>query len=169
MQPPDRDALDRTYNALKALHATAHNWSPPDVEGLERLPSNRMRQYVRAWINEWDLVMLDPTYRHRARRRKCTWTSANQPISKVKPKAVNETATDRLKHTLIRWRTDFAIADLVRSPGLMATELRDTLRLAGRTSITTADVLRSLTGAPHLFQRAGGAWFPAKAGSADTD
>jgi hypothetical protein len=22
-----------------------------------------MRQYVRAWINEWDLVRLDPAYR----------------------------------------------------------------------------------------------------------
>lgn len=62
VQPPDRDALDRTYSALKALHAAAHNWSPPDVEGLERLPSNRMRQYVRAWINEWDLRRLDPDY-----------------------------------------------------------------------------------------------------------
>ena len=63
VQPPDRNALDRTYNALKQLHATAYGWSPPDVEGLERLPSNRMRQYVRAWINEWDLVRLDPTYK----------------------------------------------------------------------------------------------------------
>lgn len=63
VQPPDRDALDHTYNALKVLHATAYGWAPPDVEGLERLPSNRMRQYVRAWINEWDLVRLDPTYR----------------------------------------------------------------------------------------------------------
>jgi hypothetical protein len=32
------------------------------VTGLERLPSNRMRQYVRAWINEWDLLRLDPSY-----------------------------------------------------------------------------------------------------------
>jgi bacteriophage exclusion system BrxC/D-like protein len=63
IQPPDRDALDRTYSAIKGLHGTAHGWDPPDVEGLERLPSNRMRQYVRAWINEWDLVRLDPTYR----------------------------------------------------------------------------------------------------------
>jgi P-loop Domain of unknown function (DUF2791) len=63
VQPPDRDALDHTYNALKALHAMAYGWAPPDVEGLERLPSNRMRQYVRAWINEWDLVRLDPAYR----------------------------------------------------------------------------------------------------------
>ncbi len=63
VQPPDRDALDRTYSALKALHGAAYDWEPPDVEGLERLPSNRMRQYVRAWINEWDLRRLDPTYR----------------------------------------------------------------------------------------------------------
>lgn len=63
LQPPDRDALDRTYRALKELHATAHGWQPPDVEGLERLPSNRMRQYVRAWINEWDLHRMYPDYR----------------------------------------------------------------------------------------------------------
>ena len=63
VQPPDRDALDRTYAAIKSIHAAAHGWEPPDVEGLERLPSNRMRQYVRAWINEWDLVRADPDYR----------------------------------------------------------------------------------------------------------
>ena len=62
LQPPDRDALDRTYNKLKDIHAAAYGWQPPDVEGLERLPSNRMRQYVRAWINEWDLRRLDPSY-----------------------------------------------------------------------------------------------------------
>lgn len=37
-------------------------WEPPDVSGIERLPSNRMRQYVRAWINEWDIRRLDPSY-----------------------------------------------------------------------------------------------------------
>ncbi len=63
LQPPDRDALDRTYAKLKAIHAGAFGWEPPDVEGLERLPSNRMRQYVRAWINEWDLRRLDPSFR----------------------------------------------------------------------------------------------------------
>lgn len=62
LQPPDRDELDRTYAKLKEIHGQAHGWDPPDVEGLERLPSNRMRQYVRAWINEWDLRRLDPTY-----------------------------------------------------------------------------------------------------------
>jgi len=36
---------------------------PPDVPGLEQLGATRMRQYVRAWINEGDLVRLDPGYR----------------------------------------------------------------------------------------------------------
>lgn len=62
LQAPDRAALDRTYSSLKALHGVAYGWEPPEVEGLERLPSNRMRQYVRAWINEWDLSRLDPLY-----------------------------------------------------------------------------------------------------------
>jgi hypothetical protein len=62
LQPPGRDELDRTYAKLKAIHAEAYGWDPPDVAGIERLPSNRMRQYVRAWISEWDLRRLDPTY-----------------------------------------------------------------------------------------------------------
>ncbi|MBA2283648.1 MAG: DUF2791 family P-loop domain-containing protein [Acidimicrobiia bacterium] len=62
LQPPDRDELDHTYAKLKAIHATAYGWEPPDVEGLERLPSNRMRQYVRAWITGWDLRYLDPDF-----------------------------------------------------------------------------------------------------------
>lgn len=62
LHPPDDDELERTYHQLKALHSDAFNWDAPDVAGLERLGATRMRQYVRAWINEWDLVRLDPTY-----------------------------------------------------------------------------------------------------------
>ena len=62
LQPPGQEELDRTYGQLKQIHREAYGWEPPDVAGLERLPSNRMRQYVRAWINEWDLRRLDPTY-----------------------------------------------------------------------------------------------------------
>ena len=62
LQPPDDAELDRGYSALKKLHADAFGWNPPDVAGLERLGATRMRQYVRAWINEWDLLRLDPGY-----------------------------------------------------------------------------------------------------------
>ncbi|MGI8723290.1 MAG: BREX system ATP-binding domain-containing protein [Geodermatophilaceae bacterium] len=60
---PDAQELDRAYAVLKVLHGEAFGWDPPDVAGLERLSATRMRQYVRAWINEWDLVRLDPGYR----------------------------------------------------------------------------------------------------------
>ena len=63
LEQPDDDELDRAYEALKKLHADAFGWGPPDVAGLERLGATRMRQYVRAWINEWDLTRLDPTFR----------------------------------------------------------------------------------------------------------
>jgi hypothetical protein len=60
--PPDEAELDRTYRTLRRLHGDAYAWEAPDVPGLERLGATRMRQYVRAWINEWDLVRLDPGY-----------------------------------------------------------------------------------------------------------
>lgn len=60
--PPDEAELDRAYRILRQLHGAAFDWDPPDVPGLERLGATRMRQYVRAWINEWDLVRLDPDY-----------------------------------------------------------------------------------------------------------
>jgi hypothetical protein len=63
LTPPDTAELDRAYARLKDLHAAAFNWSPPDIAGLERLGATRMRQYIRAWINEWDLLRLDPEFR----------------------------------------------------------------------------------------------------------
>jgi hypothetical protein len=62
LTPPDAVELDRAYSRLKQLHGAAFSWSPPDIAGLERLGATRMRQYVRAWINEWDLLRLDPEF-----------------------------------------------------------------------------------------------------------
>ena len=62
LSAPYAGELDRAYRTLKQLHAAAYDWSPPDVAGLEWLGATRMRQYVRAWINAWDLVRLDPAH-----------------------------------------------------------------------------------------------------------
>ena len=62
LAPLDETELDSAYHSLRQLHGAAYGWDPPDVVGLERLGATRMRQYVRAWINEWDLVRLDPGY-----------------------------------------------------------------------------------------------------------
>lgn len=62
LRPPDAAELDAAYRQLQRLHGEAYGWQPPDVPGLERLSTTRMRQYVRAWINEWDLRRLDPDF-----------------------------------------------------------------------------------------------------------
>jgi hypothetical protein len=54
--PPDEAELDQAYARLKELHGEVFGWQPPDVKGLERLGATRMRQYVRAWINEWEIL-----------------------------------------------------------------------------------------------------------------
>ncbi|RSM68777.1 hypothetical protein DMB66_12470 [Actinoplanes sp. ATCC 53533] len=63
LTPPDDTELKHAYGRVRELHGAAFDWQPPEVTGLERLGATRMRQYVRAWINEWDLVRLDPGYR----------------------------------------------------------------------------------------------------------
>jgi hypothetical protein len=63
LTPPDEAELAQAYALLKDLHGKVFGWLPPDVSGLERLGATRMRQYVRTWINEWDLLRLDPSYR----------------------------------------------------------------------------------------------------------
>jgi len=63
LTPPDEDELAHAYARLKELHGEVFGWLPPDVGGLERLGATRMRQYVRTWISEWDLIRLDPSYR----------------------------------------------------------------------------------------------------------
>jgi P-loop Domain of unknown function (DUF2791) len=63
LAPPDEAELQHVYAQLKELHGEVFGWQPPDIAGLERLGATRMRQYVRAWINEWDLLRLDPSYR----------------------------------------------------------------------------------------------------------
>jgi hypothetical protein len=62
LTPPDEVELKHAYDRVRDLHGRAFGWRPPDVAGLERLGATRMRQYVRAWINEWDLVRLDPGF-----------------------------------------------------------------------------------------------------------
>jgi hypothetical protein len=47
---------------VRALHARAFAWDPPDLGAGQQLSTTRIRQYVRRWINEWDLKRLYPDY-----------------------------------------------------------------------------------------------------------
>ena len=79
LDAPDDAELDHAYRRLRALHSQAFGWDAPDVTGLERLATTRMRQYVRAWINEWDLVRLDPAFRPDSQVTPVTFSYDEQP------------------------------------------------------------------------------------------
>jgi P-loop Domain of unknown function (DUF2791) len=79
LDAPDDTELDHAYRRLRALHSKAFGWDAPDVTGLERLATTRMRQYVRAWINEWDLVRLDPSFRPDSQVSPVEFSYAEQP------------------------------------------------------------------------------------------
>lgn len=83
LDSPDDDELGYAYRRLKELHSQAFTWNAPDVAGLERLGTTRMRQYVRAWINEWDLVRLDPSFRPRTEVAEVLFSYAEQPDLEV--------------------------------------------------------------------------------------
>ena len=64
LRGPDRGMLEQTREELRALHARAFDWDPPELNrgAGEVLSTTRIRQYVRRWINEWDLLRLYPDY-----------------------------------------------------------------------------------------------------------
>jgi hypothetical protein len=62
LRGPDRAMLERTGQEVRALHARAFAWDPPDLGAGEVLSTTRIRQYVRRWINEWDLARLHRDY-----------------------------------------------------------------------------------------------------------
>ncbi|MGH2584834.1 MAG: BREX system ATP-binding domain-containing protein [Dehalococcoidia bacterium] len=63
LRQPDKAMRGRTYDLVRALHARAYDWEPPDVDRIEWLGSRPVREYVRSWITEWDLARLYPGYR----------------------------------------------------------------------------------------------------------
>jgi P-loop Domain of unknown function (DUF2791) len=62
LRGPDRAMLERTREDVRGLHARAFGWDPPDLDSGEMLSTTRIRQYVRRWINEWDLLRLYPEH-----------------------------------------------------------------------------------------------------------
>lgn len=60
LRPPNRETLEHAYQRLKALHASAYRWEPPEIEIAVTSTTRRMRSYIRRWVNEWDLLRLYP-------------------------------------------------------------------------------------------------------------
>ena len=63
LERPDDRVLEETYRKLRELHSEAYRWEAPELTVELGALMRSMRQYVRAWIHEWDLRRLDPGYR----------------------------------------------------------------------------------------------------------
>lgn len=63
LSSPSAAVIDSTYERVRDIHGRAYGWDPPAVSSvIERTTSTRMREYVRSWINEWDLRRLFPDH-----------------------------------------------------------------------------------------------------------
>jgi len=59
LRPPTHAQVDAIAGRVRALYADAYGWMPPETApGREYAASTGMRQYVRSWINAWDLRRL---------------------------------------------------------------------------------------------------------------
>ena len=79
LSPPGPGALDEVRERIRRLHGAAYGWEPPALDVGERATSTSMRQYVRRWINEWDLLRLYPDYRPSVVAERLTIDYAEDP------------------------------------------------------------------------------------------
>lgn len=62
LRGPGPGVIESTKDRVREIHAAAYHWQPQPLPTRQREQSARMREYVRSWINEWDLIHLDPAY-----------------------------------------------------------------------------------------------------------
>jgi hypothetical protein len=56
---PTPDELTSCHDKVQRLYSVAYNWPTPPLPAVERTSSRTMRQYIKGWITQWDLLRLD--------------------------------------------------------------------------------------------------------------
>jgi hypothetical protein len=51
--------LASCHDKVQRLYSSAYNWPAPVLPAAERTSSRTMRQYIKGWITQWDLLRLD--------------------------------------------------------------------------------------------------------------
>ncbi len=59
---PLKDIIDITHVKIQSVYQNAYQWPASLESSLECLGTTRMREYIKAWITEWDLKRIDPDY-----------------------------------------------------------------------------------------------------------
>lgn len=85
LKAPDAHRLEETHRILRGLHGSAYGWAAPDGGVGDFQDDRSMREYVRGWINEWDLLRLDPSYRPEIEFDQVTSDYSEEPELEVPP------------------------------------------------------------------------------------
>jgi hypothetical protein len=56
--PPTPDDLAACHDKVQRLYSDAYDWPAPLLPPAERTSSRTMRQYIKGWITQWDLLRL---------------------------------------------------------------------------------------------------------------
>ena len=56
--PPTPDDLAACHDKVQRLYSAAYDWPAPLLPPAERTSSRTMRQYIKGWITQWDLLRL---------------------------------------------------------------------------------------------------------------
>ena len=54
--PPTPDDLAACHDKVQRLYSAAYAWPAPPLPAAERTSSRTMRQYIKGWITQWDLL-----------------------------------------------------------------------------------------------------------------
>ena len=57
--PPGLYELSACHDKLLRLYRTAYDWPAPPLPPPDRTSSRTMRQYIKGWITQWDMLRLD--------------------------------------------------------------------------------------------------------------
>lgn len=60
LENPTEATIREIYDKVRAIYVSAYGWNPPMDYAPDR--TERIRQHVKRWINEWDLKRLYPDY-----------------------------------------------------------------------------------------------------------
>lgn len=65
LRPPRDQELGELKNRVRCLHSQAFAWDAPPAREREDLSSRSIREHIKSWIAEWDMMLLYPDYRPR--------------------------------------------------------------------------------------------------------
>ena len=60
-----QDELDDLQQRVRRLHSLAFEWEAPDLGDARRGSSSSVREHLKSWITQWDLMLLYPDYKPR--------------------------------------------------------------------------------------------------------